>query len=521
MPAKPTSSTDHVGLTLRLLDELLGGRDGAPQVGVRLWDGTLWPDVASRPATVVLKHPGALRAMFLPGTELALAEAYLYDDFDVEGGIEAVFDLADALAAATAGWSKKLRAARDLLRLPAASAGAALPTSAGAGLPTVPPPAGAALPTVPPPAGAALPTSAGAGLPTVPPPAGAALPTSAGAALPTVPPPAGAALPTSAGAGLPTVPPSTRGPVRLTGQRHSVERDRQAVTYHYDVSNDFYALWLDRRMVYSCAYFQSPTDDLNTAQERKLDYICRKLRLRPGQRVLDIGCGWGGLVICAAERHGVDATGITLSRPQAALANERIRAVGLADRARVLVQDYRETEPPPGGYDALVSVGMFEHVGAKLLPTYFAQAERLLRPGGVFLNHGIANRATDIYGVLSRKPQHGPSFNDTYVFPDGELVPINVTLHAAEESGFEVRDVESLREHYALTLRHWVRRLEAQHVQALRHVDEPTYRVWRLFMSGSAHGFTHGRLNVYQALLVKPDAAGESGLPLTRAEWYS
>ena len=338
--------------------------------------------------------------------------------------------MADVIAQATAGWTKKLRAARDLLRLPAG----------------------------------------------------------------------------------PAHPSARRGPAKLTGQRHSVERDRQAVTYHYDVSNDFYALWLDRRMVYSCAYFQAADDDLDTAQERKLDYLCRKLRLQPGQRLLDIGCGWGGLAMHAAERYGVDATGITLSRPQADLANDRIAAAGLADRCRVLVQDYRQVDAGQP-YDALVSVGMFEHVGAKTLPVYFAQAHRLLRPGGVFLNHGIASRATDA-------PLPIPNFNDTYVFPDGELTPINVTLHAAEESGFEVRDVESLREHYALTLRHWVQRLEAHRGEALRRVGEVTYRVWRLFMSGSAHGFTHGRLNVYQALLVKPGAGGVSGLPLTRADWY-
>jgi cyclopropane-fatty-acyl-phospholipid synthase len=167
----------------------------------------------------------------------------------------------------------------------------------------------------------------------------------------------------------------------------------------------------------------------------------------------------------------------------------------------------------PEGYDALVSVGMFEHVGAALLPSYFAQAWQLLKPGGVFLNHGIASRATD-------KPQSGPTFSNTYVFPDGELTPINLTLHAAAEAGFEVRDVESLREHYALTLRHWVRRLEAHHAQELQFVDELTYRVWRLFMSGSAYGFSTGRLNVYQTLLVKPDQRGRSGLPLTRADWY-
>jgi cyclopropane-fatty-acyl-phospholipid synthase len=252
---------------------------------------------------------------------------------------------------------------------------------------------------------------------------------------------------------------------------------------------------------------------LDTAQERKLDYICRKLRLRPGQRLLDIGCGWGGLVIYAAEHYGVEATGITLSQPQTDLANARIAAAGLSDRYCVKVCDYRKVDDP-GMYDALVSVGMFEHVGSALLPAYFAQAWRLLKPGGVFLNHGIARRAIS-------KSAHGPTFFNTYVFPDGELVPINVTLQAAEGVGFEVRDVESLREHYAMTLRHWVRRLEAAHGEALRYVDEPTYRVWRLFMSGSAYGFQSGLINVYQALLVRQNASGESGLPLTRKDWYS
>ncbi|HEX8992181.1 MAG TPA: cyclopropane-fatty-acyl-phospholipid synthase family protein, partial [Anaerolineales bacterium] len=308
---------------------------------------------------------------------------------------------------------------------------------------------------------------------------------------------------------------SRRGRARLSGRRHSVDRDRQAVTYHYDVSNDFYALWLGRRMIYSCAYFHSPTDALDTAQEQKLDMICRKLRLKPGQRLLDIGCGWGGLVTFAAEHYGVAATGITLSQPQASLANERIANAKLSDRCRVLVQDYREVPTDgPERYDALVSVGMFEHVGAAKLPSYFVQAWKLLKPGGVFLNHGIAWRATD-------PVPSGTSFSEAYVFPDGELVPINITLHAAEETGFEVRDVESLREHYALTLRHWVRNLEAHHEQALQFVDEPTYRVWRLFMSGSAYGFSTGRTNLYQALLVKPDAEGRSGLPLTRADWYA
>jgi cyclopropane-fatty-acyl-phospholipid synthase len=298
----------------------------------------------------------------------------------------------------------------------------------------------------------------------------------------------------------------------LSGARHSIERDRLAVTYHYDVSGDFYKLWLDSRMVYSCAYFASPDDDLEVAQERKLDYICRKLRLRPGERLLDIGCGWGGLVIHAAERYGVEAVGITLSGGQAELASERIRRAGLADRCRVEVRDYRQMDDPEG-YDKLVSVGMFEHVGEAMLPEYLGRAWRLLRPGGVFLNHGIARSATE-------PAEGGPSFLDRYVFPDSELVPISTTLRAAEMSDFEVRDVESLREHYALTLRRWVSRLEEHRDEACRAADETTYRIWRLFMSASAYGFEVGRLNLYQTLLVKP-SRGESGLPLTRADWYA
>ncbi len=292
-----------------------------------------------------------------------------------------------------------------------------------------------------------------------------------------------------------------------------MQRDREAVRYHYDVSNDFYRLFLDERMVYSCAYFASADIGLEEAQLAKLDLVCRKLRLKPGQRLLDVGCGWGGLVLHAAANYGVDATGITLSAPQVELANRRIAEAGLAERCRVQLLDYREVrEDHP--FDALVSVGMFEHVGQAMLPGYFGKAARLLKRGGVFLNHGIASRATD-------PVVHGPSFSDAYVFPDGELVPINGTLRAAEETGFEVRDVESLREHYALTLRHWVRRLEERHAQALQHVDEATYRVWRLYMAGSAHGFTRRRLNVYQALLALPDSDGASGLPLTRTDWYA
>ena len=303
-----------------------------------------------------------------------------------------------------------------------------------------------------------------------------------------------------------------REPADLDGEVHSIDRDRQAISYHYDVSNDFYALWLDRNLVYSCAYFDDPKEDLDSAQLRKLDYICRKLRLKPGQHLLDIGCGWGGLVKYAAENYGVGVKGITLSQPQAQLANQRLIEAGLDDKARVVVQDYREVEVSEG-YDALVSIGMFEHVGAAKMGTFFQKAMEMLRPGGVFLNHSIASNSTV-------KTRGGPSFTQRYVFPDAEITPINVSLTAAESAGFEVRDVESLREHYALTLRHWVRRLEENHLDCLEYVSEPTYRVWRLFMSASAYGFSTGKLNIYQSLLIKQESDGRSNLPLTRADWY-
>ena len=314
---------------------------------------------------------------------------------------------------------------------------------------------------------------------------------------------------------LPAVPPRLaiqRGPVKLKGKQHSIERDLQAVTYHYNVSNDFYALWLDPNMVYSCGYFLNGDDSIQKAQVEKLNYISKKLRLQAGQRLLDIGCGWGGLVVCAAQNYGVDATGITLSKPQADYANRRIAELGLSDRCRVLVQDYRdisESEP----YDRLVSVDMFEHVGKGMLKEYFEKAFRLLKPYGVFLNHGISTTQTNFQSDAD-------SFSHSYVFPDGELVPIHETLMIAEQVGFETRDVESLREHYVLTLRQWVERLERNHGRAMRFVDEHTYRVWLLFMSGSIHGFKTRRLNVYQSLFVKPGDRGEIRLPLTRINWY-
>ncbi|HEU4632088.1 MAG TPA: cyclopropane-fatty-acyl-phospholipid synthase family protein [Gemmatimonadaceae bacterium] len=309
--------------------------------------------------------------------------------------------------------------------------------------------------------------------------------------------------------------------VAPVGRQHEPARDRAAVRYHYDVGNDFYALWLDRRMVYSCAYFPTPTTSLDEAQLAKLDLVCRKLRLRPGERFLDVGCGWGALVLHAAQRYGVTALGITLSEAQAALARERIAAAGLADRCRVEIRDYRDL-PAGVAFDKIASVGMVEHVGVDHLPTYFGALYRALAPGGLLLNHGIvsvaAARPRCWRARVEARLWRRDAFIDQYVFPDGRLGPLHAVIAAAEGAGFETRDAESLREHYVMTLRAWVSRLARQRERAVALADARTYRTWRLYMAGSAHGFASGRLNVVQTLLAKPDAAGRAGLPLTRRD---
>jgi cyclopropane-fatty-acyl-phospholipid synthase len=303
---------------------------------------------------------------------------------------------------------------------------------------------------------------------------------------------------------------------QIRGQRHSPQRERRAVTFHYDISNDFYRLWLDRRMVYSCAYFMSKEDDIDAAQARKLDYLCRKLRLRPGQRLLDIGCGWGALVIHAAKHFGVRADGITLSESQAEWARAKIAEAGFIKKAKIDVRDYREIGANESElYDAIVSVGMAEHVGRKRLPDYFNVAHRALKPRGVLLNQAIGE------SVVPRPDNRNGSFIERYVFPDGDIPPLPIMLRAAESTSFEIRDVENLREHYALTLRHWLGRLERNHEQALSFVDEMTYRVWRLYLAGSMHGFGRGHLSIYQTLLAKLNPSGHTNLPLTRHDWYA
>ena len=428
-------------ITLEILNRLFGG--SPPRTAVlRLWDGTRWPENGPEnvPATIVLNHPGALRRMFLPPTELAVGEAFIRKDFDIIGDLETACELNEYLGAAPRTPIMTLEILKLLRQLPKTSA-----------------------------------------------------------------------------------PPLTdRHAARLHGRLHSRQRDRAAIQYHYDVSNDFYALWLDKRLTYSCAYFETGNEDLDTAQEAKYDLICRKLRLRPGERLLDIGCGWGGLMMFAAERYGVEATGITLSTQQAELARERAAAMGLGDRVRVLLEDYRSL-PVGEPFDKIVSVGMFEHVGRPRLPQYFTTAHNLLKTGGLFLNHGIAAQhdfQNPARRALDRELSARTSFIWNYVFPDGELVPISESLGIAERAGWEVRDVESLREHYATTLRHWNRRLAAHEEEAKRLVGEETYRVWRIYMAGSAYSFAHERISVYQALLAKPDAAGKVHIPPTRRDIY-
>lgn len=279
------------------------------------------------------------------------------------------------------------------------------------------------------------------------------------------------------------------------GRLHSLRRDRQAIHHHYDVSNAFYRLVLGPTMVYSCAYFATPNDTLEEAQTRKLDVICRKLRLEPGERFLDIGCGWGSLVLHAAEHYGVKAVGITLSEEQATLARQRVEEAGLTERCEIRIQDYREV--PDGPYDKIASVGMFEHVGSRMLGRYMETVAALGRPGGLALHHGICRQHSD-----SESPN---TFITRYVFPDGELHRVAKVIRELERSGQELRDVENLREHYALTLRHWVDNLASDPELAVAEVGPERERIWRLYMTASALAFERGDIGVNQMLAVLPE----------------
>ena len=407
--------------------------------GIRLWDGTELP-ANGRPALhLVFNHAGALRRMFRPPIELSLGEAFILNDFDIEGDIFAAFPLMESIATRSFSAGEIVGVGLGLLALPSSSVARA----------------------------------------------------------------------------------KGRGPVQLRGQVHSRERDRVAVQYHYDVGNDFYSLWLDHNLQYSCGYFPSGAEDLDTAQERKMDHICRKLRLQRGERLLDIGCGWGGLARYAAKNYCVEVLGVTLSKNQKAYADEKNARAGLQGRVAVELKDYRDLGDE--SFDKIVSVGMFEHVGRAHLPEYFAQTYRLLKPGGLFLNHGISRRADteeEKQGFVQQRIFGRGTFLQKYIFPDAELIPVSDVNIMAENAGFEVRDVENLREHYALTLRHWVKRLTQRRQEAVKVSDEVTYRTWRLYMSASAFGFESGNINVNQTLLAKITRDGKSNVPFSRTDLY-
>jgi cyclopropane-fatty-acyl-phospholipid synthase len=309
--------------------------------------------------------------------------------------------------------------------------------------------------------------------------------------------------------GLPIAPPPEE--LRPSGRRHSKQRDARVIRHHYDVGDDFYRVVLGPSMTYSCAKFDTEITSLEDAQGAKHDLVCRKLGLheRSEARLLDVGCGWGSLAIHAAQRYGAQVVGITLSRQQAERARARVDDVGLADRIEIRLQDYRDLQDER--FDAVSSIGMFEHVGAAQRARYFATIRSLLGPGGRLLNHAISTPGGSKLA--------GRTFMHHYVFPDGELVDVGDVVLAMERARFEVRDVESLREHYATTLRAWVANLEANWDDAVAFAGLARARIWRFYLAASANGFDDGGLAVHQVLGVVPSATGDSGMPATRAEW--
>jgi cyclopropane-fatty-acyl-phospholipid synthase len=422
--------------TMDLLERLF---PSPRRFGIRLWDGTELPVDGHPSFCLVVNYPTSLRRMFKPPVEFSLGEAFIVNDFDIEGDIFSAFSLMDSIATRSFSRGEILGIGLGLLALP--DSGRARPQG--------------------------------------------------------------------------------RGPLKLSGAVHSRERDRAAVQYHYDVGNDFYSLWLDHNLQYSCGYFPTGKEDLDTAQEHKMEHICRKLRLKPSEWLLDIGCGWGGLACYAASRYGVRVLGLTLSKNQVSYAYEWIHRLGLDEKVCVKLIDYRDLEVEP--FDKIVSVGMFEHVGRSHLPEYFAQVHRLLKPGGLFLNHGIARRAgteENQHRFVQERILGSGSFLQKYIFPDSDLTQVSEVNVVAENAGFEVRDLENLREHYALTLRHWVNRLAARREEAVKASDEVTYRTWRLYMSASAYGFESGNINVNQTLLAKMTREGKSNMPFSRADLY-
>jgi len=297
--------------------------------------------------------------------------------------------------------------------------------------------------------------------------------------------------------------------------RHTRRRDRKNISYHYDVSNEFYNLWLDQAKVYSCAYYEEGTENIDLAQAKKLNHICRKLMLKPGERFLDIGCGWGALILKAAEEYGVEAWGITLSQNQYDYVVEQIAKRGLAGRAHVQLMDYRDL-PTDLPFDKIASVGMFEHVGKRHLPEYFDKIYSLLKPNGLVMNHGITFVELNSGGLGSGIS----NFIEDYVFPGGELTHISAVTEALAASGLEPLDIENLRPHYGKTLWEWVDRLEVNQTEAIRLIGEKNYRIWRIYMAGSAFSFDHNWLALYQVVAGKPESDGRLAYPFNRKHIY-
>lgn len=400
--------------SLSIFDRMVSLSDQPPP-GLRLWDGS-YHGPENPESVLVLRHPGALRALLVPFDDLTAGEAYVFDDIDIEGDIVHMLGFAAGLDSVP--FRERARVARQALTLPRERRR------------------------------------------------------------------------------------NARSRPSVRGRLHTLGRDRHVVRHHYDTGNEFFDTFLGKSMVYSCAYFLDPNEDLDVAQTRKLDLVCRKLELATGQRLLDVGCGWGSMVIHAARHYGVEATGITLSEEQARLARDRAAAAGVSDRVRILVRDYREIDDR---FDAISSIGMVEHVGRTRLDEYFRRLRDMLNPGGLVLNHGIIDRND----TSPRERKRG--FVGKYVFPDGDLVALSTLVDAAESAGLETRDVEALRINYALTLRKWVAALETNRERALQVSNEFTYRVWRLYMAGSAVAFERGVIGVDQILLADPTRSWRHG----------
>jgi cyclopropane-fatty-acyl-phospholipid synthase len=425
-----TGSDPSAAAAIRILTAFTEGY--SRNFAVRLWTGETW-EPRSGPCgfTLVLKHAGALRAMFWPFDRLGLGEAYIFDDFDIEGDVFAFTAWLRHIVqmAESRNLFSKLRLLWALKKLPNQKNPRDL-----------------------------------------------------------------------AKAGRPT-----------EGD-HSKDRDREAIAYTYDLPGEFYRLFLDKNLQYTCGYFDHPDEDQDIAQERKMDYICRKLRMKPGDRYVDFGCGWGSLVIHAAKNYGVEAVGVTLSGGQAKWARRAVDEAGLGGRARIVISDYRDFRDPIG-FDKATSVGMAEHIGVKNLPVFFGKVYENLKPGGAYLHHSITLKPNTPYPRWT-------AFARKYVFPNGELQTILRVLESAALAGFEIRDVENLREHYVLTLEAWVKKLEANRAQVLELVGDVSYRIFRIYMAGATLGFKYGTYGLNQCLVVKPDD-GNARLPLMRSDWYA